>query len=722
VTGHHSTFRPSRAGRALVVLLLAAALPLIGRASSDPHQGTQSTSDQQEPPRFRVEANFVRVDVYPTAKGAAVRDLTQDDFAVFEDGKPQKIESFEHVQVRGASAEEARYEPNTVQESRAIAEEGRGRLFVIFLDTYHVDYAGSHRMQRSLVNLLNRVLGPDDMYAVMTPEMSAMDISFARKTTTVEGYLSKYWTWGQRDTLYPEDPVEQDYLMCYPNTTAGYQGVAQEMIARRRERKALDALDDLSKHLRGVREERKAVITITGGWVLFRPNENLTRNGRSTLPRAGVTPAGRLTGDLNPNIYGEGASQRQCENDRLMLANLDNWQAFHDMLDDANRGNVSFYPVNALGLEALDRPLGSGTGPLEGEVQALARQGRTVDLNGAAIENRTENLQSLADNTDGLAVVNTNDVDKGMRRIVDDLTSYYLLGYYSSNGKLDGKYRKISVKVNRPGVDVRARHGYRAATEEEIERSRVASATREAATPPSAVQAALNALGTARPGIPLRTSVSYAATTDGEGHPGAHLWALAELDASVARQGEWLGGGTVEVAVLAPDRTTLASKSEPLAPGERAVAVDLGEVTPPPGEVLVRTRVSPAQDRGLPYNDTIHLGALAPPGRPLVLRRGPTTGIKFVPTADLQFHRTERVRLDLPVAVPVTSATAEVLDRAGASMPIPVRATTRTEGATSWVSAELSLAPLAAGDYLIRLKATTNGTSEEVVTGFRVVP
>ena len=121
------------------------------------------------------------------------------------------------MNVRGAGPEAEQHEPSTVAEARQIAETTKGRLFVIFLDTYFVDVAGSHRLQRTLVNFLHRILGPDDMYAVMTPEMSALDISFARRTDTIEGYLSKYWFWGQRDRLFPTDPVEQSYQQCFPD-------------------------------------------------------------------------------------------------------------------------------------------------------------------------------------------------------------------------------------------------------------------------------------------------------------------------------------------------------------------------------------------------------------------------------------------------------------------------------------------------------------------------
>ena len=59
--------------------------------------------------------------------------------------------------------------------------------------------------------------------------------------------------------------------------------------------------------------------------------------------------------------------------------------------------------------------------------------------------------------------MNSNDLKKQMRRIADDLTSYYLIGYYSTNSKLDGKFRSIKVRSKRPGIEVRARRGYSAA-------------------------------------------------------------------------------------------------------------------------------------------------------------------------------------------------------------------------------------------------------------------
>src|SRR3954469_21521659 len=106
----------------------------------------------------------------------------------------------------------------------------------------------------------------------------------------------------------------------------------------------------------------------------------------------------------------------------------------------------------------------------------------------ATLKNRIETLRTLALDTDGIAVVDTNDLDKGLRRVVDDLTSYYLLGYYSTNPKADGKFRKITVHVKRPGVDVRARRGYQAASQEELDRGRTETLKTEMSAPSTPMQ------------------------------------------------------------------------------------------------------------------------------------------------------------------------------------------------------------------------------------------
>src|SRR4029078_1597099 len=111
------------------------------------------------------------------------------------------------------------------------------------------------------------------------------------------------------------------------------------MFARRHEKKVLDAMADLSRYLRGIREERKAVIAISNGWLLFRPKPNLERHGTCEAPpgagQPGVGPDGRLTSDRMAHDYGY--SQYDCDKDRRLLAKNYDWQIFCDPIhhDDA---------------------------------------------------------------------------------------------------------------------------------------------------------------------------------------------------------------------------------------------------------------------------------------------------------------------------------------------------------------------------------------------------
>jgi VWFA-related protein len=642
---------------------------------------------------FRTGVNFVRVDAFATINGAPVHDLTADDFEVSEDGAPQKVETFERV-------------------------EARGRLFVLFLDTYHVDFGGSRRLQKTLLALLERVVGPDDTYAVMTPEMSAADLTLTRRTATIESYLSKYWFWGDREQLYPDDPIEQKYQECYPehsekrcDTATGstsqpddfYKGVAEALVARRHEKRTLASLTDLSRYLQGIRQERKTVLVVSDGWTLYRPDQSLLRIGPCDISRGqtrsrGVgDPGDSQPARAMPFMY----SGLTCDTDRQALATLDDRLAFQGVLDAANRANVSVYPLDSRSLAALS----SGGGA-------------SVPRN-PALRTHTDTLRTLASETDGFAVVDPGDLDRGLTRAVDDLTSYYLLGYVSSNAKLDGTSRSISVRVKRPGVDVRARRGYRAATAGEVDRGRSTS-TASPNAPASQLQLALASLDTAPAGVPLRTAVGYATIETAGAGTRVHAWAQAELDAATARQGAWLGGGMVEITVVAPDGSSLLTRTATLNAGERALTVDVGEVSAQ-GELAVRTRISP-QLEGMPLTDTVRVPSAEPGGHPLLLRRGPTTGLNYRPTATPLFHRTERLRLDLPVAPGAEPPTAEVLDRIGKPIAVPVRTVVREENGMTWASAEVTLAPLAPGDYLIRLATKVGDKAYSVLTSFRMVP
>src|SRR5262249_21022349 len=144
-------------------------------------------------------------------------------------------------------------------------------------------------------------------------------------------------------------------------------------------------------------------------------------------PRTGRPIVGRSGQPFDANMS-------QCEADRVNLAQLDNAIQFRTMLDRANRSNVSFYPVDPRGLPVFDTAIDTQrTGlPPDGAPTFMP-----PSQDAAMLRSRQSTLRDLASATDGIALINSNDLDAGFRRVTADLSSYYLLGYYST-GKLDG--------------------------------------------------------------------------------------------------------------------------------------------------------------------------------------------------------------------------------------------------------------------------------------------
>jgi VWFA-related protein len=686
---------PSRVTLVSCALTVIAVLSLAAQAPT-----TQKPPDPQRP-AFRTEANYVRVDVFPTKDGSPVKDLTVADFELLEDGVPQKIDAFEFVQVRAGMGSERR-DPNTIAESREALKDPRARVFVLFLDVPHVTIHGAWNVREPLVRLIDRILAPEDLIGIMIPRMSASDILFARKTEVVAGGLRDRWPWGERFTL-ADDEREIMYKACYPWDTEAVRAVVKEMIDRRRERMALDSLYELVNWLRDQREERKAILTISEGWLLFKRNNDLTRprvidpytGALEPIPGPepiGTGPDGRLR--IGNTMGTETISKTECDRDRLSLSQLDNDRYFRDIIDAANRGNSSFYTVDPRGLPVFDTPIGPDPPPPPYvDHQILTR--------------RLDALHVLSNNTDGLAVVNSNDVEKGLRRMADDLTSYYLLGYYSTNTKTDGRFRTIKVRVNRPGVDVRARKGYKAASEKEVTEARRAAAP---APVPEHVALAREALaGLAR----LRGSAPFHASATVLRGDVSTVWVAGEL-ASAAKETT-----TADITVTAGESTSSATVS--LSAGQRGFVAPLVLKRRVAEPIDVRVRVSSASG-GLPVTDMVQIDPGEGLPHPLLFRRGPSTGNRVEAAGEPSFSRTERARFELPLAAEVKVTAARILDRNGTAIELPVTLSERTDpSGQRWSSAEAVLAPLAAGDYLIEITGSIAGAEQKRLIAFRVI-
>ncbi len=690
--------------RCLAATLVAAlgALALVQGQQSPPGQRGQGRppAAQEQPPTFRSEVNFVRVDVYPTADGKPVTDLEQQDFELFEDNVPQEVRTFEHIVVRAPTAEEAaaRPEPNTVEQSRQMAAESKARLFVLYLDTYHISRGGAMSVRDALVRFLRRALGPDDLIAVTTPEMPASSVTFARRTGSIEGLVDQFYRWSRRDSITDYDPIEEQYMQCYPpgaNDHSSVSAIAREMIERRRERITLESLGELVAHLGAIREERKAVLAVSEGWVLYRQNWALTQ-----------TTAGQA--NLGSQF------QSRCDGDRQELSMEDHERDFRNLIDDANRANVSFYPLDPRGLVVFDQPL--SVGQLD------------VITDSANLRSRLDSLQTLAGATDGIAIVNSNDIDRGLRRVVDDLTSYYLLGYYSTNTKFDGRFRAIKVRVKRPGVDLRYRRGYRAATKEEVA-SRAAGAPTPGAAP-SPMATAISSLSKIRADAVVHAQGGYTWQAAPGGALRPVIWIVGEWDPALAtREEQWKPGADVTIVVNAPDRTALETVQETLTHDVRAfdvrVPVPAGQTA---GDYSVRITTKPA---GTVLGSTEMLHIVVPKwpaagtsavGQPALFRRGPFTGPAWVAAGDIRFRRQERIRVEVSATGPMTGSSVRLLDRAGHPLAIPVTSAERDDGGARVVSGEAVLAPLSAGDYVLEITIRQGETTQQVLAAFRIIP
>jgi VWFA-related protein len=141
---------------------------------------------------------------------------------------------------------------------------------------------------------------------------------------------------------------------------------------------------------------------------------------------------------------------------------------FDALIGEANRANIVVYPVDAVGLRVHSKEAELGRNVGVAGAKGIGDEEREKGAWTKELEKQEEMLNSrpgavlgrLAKDTGGFLVENTNDLGAGVARMQQERTTYYLLAYQPTNTNLDGKFRRISVKVKRPKATVRARPGY----------------------------------------------------------------------------------------------------------------------------------------------------------------------------------------------------------------------------------------------------------------------
>jgi VWFA-related protein len=633
----------------------------------------RSQDPKPQQPIFRSGAHYVRVDAYPVRDGRPIAGLTSADFELLEDGKPQTIEAVDFIEHPAWTPLGERRDPNSQRDGFELVKDPSYRVFVLYLDAFHVDVAGSHRLRVPLGELLNRMLGPKDLFGVLTPAQSPKDLLIGQLTQTIEEQLAKNWTWGLADRISPM-PGELELEMMFPD--------GKRVVALKRLDKVYSDLEGLVTLLGDLREERKNIVFFSDA--LPSPGTRLSNLAndpvRGNPPPIGVTPEGKIT--MGSRNAGEPDRMRlQAERQRLLSIEFD--QRFRELLRIAREANVSFYTV---------RPGGLG-------------------VNSSMMREDISNLQVLAEQTDGIPVLQSNDLRAGLGKVAEDLSSHYVLGYYTSNTRWDGRPRKLTVRLKSTGQTIRARREYRAPTEEEMAALRNArDAAAAAPSAPAPTDTALSALSRLSPQTRLHTYGAHVAAEE--------VAVVAEIAATEIEAGRWKQGGDVQIALTPKGGQAIAAAGR-IEPGARGtmVRVPVGADTGP-WQAVVRLR---GEDNAT-ESGTVSIertgGAVL--GRPIVYRAASAAAAALRPAAAFTFRRTERLRVEWPVRQAVASPQARLLDRNGKTLAVPLSVFTREAGATTTLTTDLNLAPLSAGDYLIEITVKTGDTTEQQLVAIRV--
>ena len=656
--------------RVLSALTVVLALTVLSVGAQD-----QKPDPQRPTPTFRTGAHYVRVDAYPTRDGKPILGLTQNDFELLEDGKVQAIDTLEFIDHPEFTPLSERRDPNSQRDAFELARDPKYRVFVLYLDAFHVDFGGSHRTRVPITELLNRMMGPQDLFGLLTPIQTPRDLILGQQTLVIQEQLEKLPFWGLQGRIAPQ-PDELELEAAFPNE-------AKQLIALKRLDKVYSDLEGLVAILGELREERKNIIFFSDS--LFSPASRFSdiamdRSGRGNPPPVGVGPTGGLT--LGSTGRGE-PDQMRMEAERARLRGIDYEQRFRQLLRQSRHANVSFYTVRPGGLDMASSMMNEGT----------------------------SNLAVLAEETDGVAVLQSNDLRAGMSKVADDLSSHYVLGYYTSNTRWDGQPRKLTVRLKATRQTIRARREYRAPTEEEmasIRNARTAAAT--PAAPPAPEKMALSALS--------RISPSSRAQAYGIAQ-GADLAIVAELSAAEIESGRWKEGADVEV-LLTPKTGAATTAAGRIDAGARGTVIRVPVGTDAgPWQAVVKVRGGLEQ---MSDSDTIAIARPEGPllGKPLAYRAASAAVSAYRPLAIFAFRRTERLRLDWPILAELSSHQARLLDRNGKPMPFPVPTIIQQSDGGSILSATLNLAPLYIGEYVVEIAAKAGDKTDQQMIAIRV--
>lgn len=667
----------------------AAAAP--AAPATPPAPGQQPPAAPADQPVFRAGVNFVRVDAIVTDRqGNPVTDLTQDDFEVIEDDKRQTIDTFRLVKIDTQAPVETPGRLTTRQDEENAAADEDARIFVFFLDEYHVRLGNSMAARKHLIDFVQTQLGPKDLVSVMYPLSPLDSVILTRDHRQLVNAIDRFQ--GRKFDYTPRNALEERYA-----------NQPTEVVERIRRQVSLSALTGLSVKLGALREGRKAIVLVSEGYIAMLPPQ--LRGAMATMPGLG-----------NPNRNNPLAGENNFQEDRARFsAELDVQSELQRVFEEANRSNTAIYAVDPRGLS-------TGEFDIQDNVAGRASQD--------ALRQTQNTLQVLAGETDGRAIINRNDLAVGMKQIVRDSSAYYLIGYNSTQSRSDGKFHPIKVRVRRPGVQVRARKGYWAMTA--VETARATAPPKPG--PPPAIARSLAGITASADRRLIRTWVGTA-PADGGKTQVTVVWEGIPPAPGAARA---LVGRVMLTAAAPSGEQYFKGQVGADAPAEAPASARRGAVTfeVPPGKVSLRMSIEEKPDEVLDTDDrTIEVPDFTEPKARFMTPRVyvARTPREFqaikndaaaAPTATREFRRTERLFLRLDAVAPGGQAgalayTARLLNRQGDRMAdLPVTAPVDGGAATL----DVPLAGLPAGEFLIEIAAKgPDGADATELVAFRMV-
>jgi VWFA-related protein len=402
--------------RATLSLLLAALLVASAQQTVTPPAAPAGTNKKAF--SFSTNVQLVVIDAFIKDKGGRpIPNLTAADFTVSEDGKPQDVAvcQFQELQSEPESPLPATLSPRPddpkpevkaaakAQIAPAAAGEVKyrdKRLLVLFFDMTSMPIQDQVRAQDSATKFVRTQITSSDLLAIM---------SFSGDVKVVEDFTA------DRDKLIKD----------IKNLTIGEgQGFG------------ITATGDSTT------DTGSAFSADDSEFNIFNTDRQL-----SALETA-VTMLGSLPEKKALVYFNSGITESGTDNQAQMTATV----------NAAIKNNVSFYPIDARGLVA-SAPLGDAT--TASSTSSGARTGAANRSNQANFQATQESISALADDTGGKALLDNSDLAAGIVQAQKDISSYYIIGYYSKNANLDGKYRRIDLKLKKDlSAKLDYRHGY----------------------------------------------------------------------------------------------------------------------------------------------------------------------------------------------------------------------------------------------------------------------